>query len=230
VKSLKKISVVRLWGAIGFLAGAALAATADSRIGPGSSGHNATFALTTTTTQQISSRNCIGSNCSANSFVMLSRLDGSPVSPGIPNLAPSGDGTLTVSSIGRLAGAPTGPLSLQNEVYRTTGTPSNLAFAFTNTKSQPLLHLTTATMTRGVGSPYLQASGGGFGSMVRQLFCSSSTNEGCISENLFNSNPTIKSAPTGRVTLAPEPTAAFLLGTGLLALGLIRRRQKTGRT
>ena len=230
MKSLKKLSVVRLWFAIGFLAGAALADTADSRIGPGSSAHDATFALTTTTAPQISSRNCMGSNCSANSSVMLSRLDGSPVAPRILNLAPSGGGTLTVSNIDRFAGSPTGHISLQNGVDRNALTPSPLAFTFTNANPQPLLHFTTATMTRSFGSPYLQGSGGGFGSMVRQLFCSSSTHEGCISENLFNSNPTIKSAPTGRVTLAPEPTAAFLLGTGLLALGLIRRRQQTGRT
>lgn len=107
---------------------------------------------------------------------------------------------------------------------------SNFAFTLADGKSQSQLHLTTATTTGGIASPYLGGTGSGFGSMVRQLFCSSPIREGCISENLFNSNPSVKSAPTGKVTLAPEPTAAFLLGTGLLALGLIRRRQKTDRT
>ena len=231
MKSLTKLSMVRsLWLVIGFLAGVALTATADSRLGPESGGHDVTLARTTTTTAQISPGNCLASSCLTNAFVTLSRLDGSPVSSGIRTLAPSGGGAPNPSNIGRFKGSLTGPITLQDGVDRVDRIPSNFVLALANVSPQPQLHLTAATTTRGIGSPYLQGSGGGVGSMIRQLFCSSPVREDCVSDNLFNSNPTIKSAPTAKVILAPEPTAAFLLGTALLALGLIRRRQKTGRT
>jgi hypothetical protein len=228
VKSLKKLLIpMSLWLVVGFLAGAAFAAAAESQNGLQSGGHEATLApTTTTTTATISAGNCLGSNCSTNAFVTLSRLDGSPVSPGNRTLAPGNGGALTVSNISRLNGSSGG--LIPNQADRTTGNLSKLTLA--NANLQPQLHLRTATMTGRVASPYLQGSGGGIGSVIRQLFCSSPARQGCISEILFNSDPTIKSAPTGKITLAPEPTAAFLLGTGLLAIGLIRRRQKTGRS
>lgn len=225
VKSQKKIR--SFWFVVGFLAGAALAATADNRIDFESARHDTTLALATATTGQSSSRNCLGSNCSANMFTTLSRAD---VPPGLPGLAPSGAAILSAPNINRFNGSLTGSISLKSVDDKSAGSPSNFAVILTNSNPQPQLHFTTATMTRGSGSPYLQGSGSGIGSFMRQLFCSSPTREDCISENLFNTNPTIKSTPTGKVTLAPEPTAAFLVGTGLLALGLIRRRQKTNRT
>jgi hypothetical protein len=232
VKSLKKFSMVRsLWLVVGLLAGAALAAAAESRIDLESGSHNSTLALTGATTAQISSGNCLGSNCPTNAVVTLSRADGWPISSGFRNLAPRGGGTLSVSNISRFNRSLIGPVTLQNGVDSTARIPSTFALNFADANLRPQFHLTTATMSGGIGSPYPQGSGGGLGSIVNQLFCSSPTRVGCISETLFNSNPTIKSAPTGRVTLAPEPTAAFLLGTGLLALGLIRRRsKKPGRT
>jgi len=224
-----KLSMVRsLWFVIGFLAGAALTATAESRIGP-EGGHDATFALTTTTTAHISSRDCLGSSCQTNGFVTLSRLDGPSAFFGVRTSAPSSAGTLNISNISS-NGSLTAPITLQDRIDRTDRVPSNFVLAFANANQEPQPRLTAATATGSIGSPYLQGSGGGVGSMIRQLFCSSPAREDCISENLFNSNPTIKSAPTAKVVLAPEPTAAFLLGTALLAVGLIRRRQKTGRT
>jgi len=229
VKSLKNILIpMFLWLVVGFLAGASLPATAESPSGLESGGHVATLALTTTTTSHIS-ENCLGSNCSTNASVTLSRLDGSPVSTGNRNLASTAGGTLTLSNISRLDGSPADSIAVQNGVDRTAKISSNLPPSFAIANQQPQLHLTAATMTSGIGSPYVRGSSGGVGSMIRQLFCSPPAHEDCISENLFNTDPTIKSAPSGRVTLAPEPTAAFLLGTGLLAVGLIRRRQKTDR-
>ena len=229
MKSLKNISTVgSLWFVVGFLAGAALATTTESQTGLETGAHGATLALTATKTQ-ISSRNCLGSDCPTNAFVTLSRLDGSPVFSGIHNVGASG-GTLTLSKINTLDVSPTGSTSLEHGVDRAAKIPPSLAFSVETVNRRPELHLTAATITGRLDSPYLQSSGTGIGSMVRGLFCSSPAREDCISESLFNSNPTIKSGPTGKVTLAPEPTAAFLLGTGLLALGLIRRRQKTDRT
>ena len=231
MKSLKKISkIMSSWFVVGLLAGAAVAATAESRVDLESGRHDATVALTTATTPQISSGNCLGSNCSTNAVATLSRADGSPVSPWIRNLAPSGGATLSVSDISKFNGSPTGPITLQNGVARTARIPSDFALTFASGNPQLQLHLTTATMTSSIGSSYPQGSGGGLGSIMNRLFCSAPTRGDCISESLFHSNPTIKSAPTDKVTLAPEPTAAFLLGTGLLILGLLRRRQKSGRT
>lgn len=231
VKSLKKLSAVRpLWFLVGFLAGAALAATAESRSGLEMGRHDATLAVTSTAKPQVSSGNCLGSNCPIDAFATLSWLDRPPVSLASLNSVPSGKGTLTIANTSRFNGSPSDPVILQNRADKSGQVPSTLAFAITNANRPPQLHLTTATVVRGIGSPYLQSTGAGFGSMVRQLFCSSPAREDCISENLFNSNPTIKSAPTAKVILAPEPTAAFLVGTALLALGLIRRRQKTDRT
>lgn len=231
MKSLKKISMVRsLWFLIGLLAGAALTATAESRIGPETGRHNATLTLISTPKPQLSTGNCLGSNCPVDAFVTLSQLDSPPILLESRNSVPSAAGTLTISSISTFNSSPTGPITLSNGTDKIARVPSNLAFTFTNANRPPQPYFTTATVTRSVGSPYLQGTSAGFASTVRQLFCSSPAREDCISENLFNSNPTIKSAPTAKVILAPEPTAAFLVGTALLALGLIRRRQKTDRT
>ncbi len=227
MKSLKKVSMIKsLLFSVGFLGGAALTATGESRIDLEIGRHDATHAPTSA---QVSSRNCLGSNCSANAFVALSSAD---VPPRLLGWGPirSAAGTLTVSDISRVNNAPSGLSALQNGADRTAKNLSNFVLTLEDGESRSELHPTTASTTSRISSPYLQGSSDGIGSMVRRLFCSPPAREDCISENLFNSNPTIRSTSTGKVTLAPEPTAAFLLGTGLLAIGLIRRRQKTGRT
>ena len=144
-----------------------MGATSDRRVDLESGRHDAALALTTGTTTQISSANCLGPNCSTTTFVTLSKLDSSR---DIPNLAPSGREAFSISNTGRFNGSPAGRITLQSGVDRTARTPSNVAFTFASGNQLAQLDRTTATITSGIGSPYLQGTHAGFGSFVRQLF------------------------------------------------------------
>jgi hypothetical protein len=78
-----------------------------------------------------------------------------------------------------------------------------------------------------IGPGDLRGGGADLSYMLNQLLCSSSTSGRCALQ-------TISSTADGmhwdhwrhaKLTVAPEPTAAFLLGTGLLGIALLRRRK-----
>jgi hypothetical protein len=228
MKTIKKCFFWPVSVLIIVLAGAALA-SAQSQIVLAGWSPGVTLDTTTPTSAQVSFGTCNGSTCSISGTGAVVNSTGSAVSSGSWNLAVNG-GPMTVSNTGAFERSPVGTFTFKGETGMTGTLTGTFTLAMADRGSQPQFSITTTKVT-GTGSLATMFPQGSSSTdlnyRLSQLLCSSSGIDGCKFQNRFNNGRTSPWPARSRMTPAPEPTAAFLLGSGLLGLSvLLRRRHK----
>jgi hypothetical protein len=217
VKTMKTSVFLRLLLLIaGLLAGASLA-SAQSQIILGGGSQGVTFDATSATSAQVTFGNCNGSNCSLSGLGVVTNARGWAVSLGSWSLVLNSGNPLSVSNTGAFNGSPTGTFTFKGGLGMTGTIGGTFTITSVGGSANPQFNLTVTNLT-GTGSLaslFPQGSSADLNYMLSQLLCSSSVNGGCTFQNLFNHDGVTAWAggTYGRLTPAPEPTAAFLLGT-----------------
>lgn len=207
----KKNSIVRSLSLLaGLLAGAALALSAQTRIGLGGGSHGVSFAAGATSAK-TSVGTCNGPTCSTGGIGAIATSQGSSFGMWNPS------------------GASAGAFTFQSGIGTTSSISGSFALTLADQTSHPQFNVAAADGSEtDHTSPLLsQDNGSNLGYMLNQLLCSSSTSGSCALQNMSGNVNSMgwDHGKHKKLTVAPEPAAAFLLGTGLLGIALLRRRK-----
>jgi hypothetical protein len=127
------------------------------------------------------------------------------------------------------SGASVGAFTFQSGIGTTSSISGNFALTLTDQSSHPQFSVAAADVsgTDHMSSLLSQDNGGNPGYMLNQLLCSSSSSGSCALQNMSGNANSMgwDHGKNKKLTVAPEPAAAFLLGTGLLGIALLRRRK-----
>jgi hypothetical protein len=125
-----------------------------------------------------------------------------------------------------VSGSSAGAFSFQSGIGTTSSISGTFGLTLADQSSHPQFNVAAADVAG--TSPLLSRDNrGDLGYMLNQLLCSSSTSGSCALQNMSGNANSLgwDHGKNKKLTVAPEPAAAFLLGTGLLGIALLRRRK-----